>query len=290
MIEAVFAGLGALVGGAVGWLAGFRTGGAKVQAQGQAKVQAQVAGLLDSLRSGQTPQAGPGPGGEPPALGELRTVLATGWVQRGQEREEAIREALGRIAVYLRHRVEAPLQEGLTPGGPGPRAGAEAALDAVGDLEFFLEAPVETRAPESRSLLDLVQEATREFASQSRVLLKVSGPQDAVRVRVEVESVKDALFLILHNAGEFGGGSPVKVSVLRREGMACVRVRDQGPGFTPEAMQRAFQPLYSTSSGGLGLGLPHARRVIREQGGDIQLRNLEEGGAEVEILLPEAAS
>jgi signal transduction histidine kinase len=166
--------------------------------------------------------------------------------------------------------------------------GAEAALDAVEDLEFFLGPPPAGEA-ETRNLMELIHEVTREFASQSSVLLKVSGPQEPVRVRVRAEALMDALFLVLHNAGEFGGGAPVRVSVVRREGMASVLVRDQGPGFTPEAMQRAFEPLYSTSPGGLGLGLPHARQVVRDQGGDIELRNLEGGGAEVEILIPEMA-
>ena len=39
---------------------------------------------------------------------------------------------------------------------------------------------------------------------------------------------------------------------------------------------------------GLGLGLPHAKRVVTAQGGEIFLRNPEGGGAEVEIVLPTA--
>lgn len=65
-------------------------------------------------------------------------------------------------------------------------------------------------------------------------------------------------------------------------------MRDRGKGFSEEAFRRAFDPFYSTSDAGLGLGLPHARKVIESMGGRIELRNVPDGGAEVEISFPTA--
>jgi two-component system C4-dicarboxylate transport sensor histidine kinase DctB len=109
-----------------------------------------------------------------------------------------------------------------------------------------------------------------------------------VKVRIEPEPLKDAVFLILHNAAEFGGGRPVQVTLGVEGGKASVRVRDSGPGFSAEALLKAMDPFYSTSSSGLGLGLPHARRAVNSQGGELLLRNPDGGGAEVEIRLPQA--
>jgi signal transduction histidine kinase len=108
----------------------------------------------------------------------------------------------------------------------------------------------------------------------------MSGP---VRAEVNAPSFMDALYLLLHNAGRFGGGAPVEVTVLEEDGRALVRIRDQGPGFTEEAFQRAFDPFYSTTPDGLGLGLPHARRTLESMGGRMELRNVPDGGAEVEV-------
>jgi two-component system sensor histidine kinase TtrS len=105
---------------------------------------------------------------------------------------------------------------------------------------------------------------------------------------VEPEPIKDAIFLVLHNAGEFGEGQPVQVTLGADGGKAHVRIRDEGPGFSAEALLKAMDPFYSTSPGGLGLGLPHARKVVNSQGGEVFLRNGETGGAEVEIVLPMA--
>ncbi len=166
------------------------------------------------------------------------------------------------------------------------RIGADEALAAVEDLEFFLEDPPLSRAAETRNLADLVQEVTREFASQSTVIVKVRAPQEALRIQVESEPIKDALFLILHNAGEFGEGQPVQVTLGSEAGKGRVLIQDNGPGFTADALLRAMDPFYSTSPDGLGMGLPHARRAVNSQGGEVFLRNGEGGGGEVEIRLP----
>jgi signal transduction histidine kinase len=272
-------GSGIVVGGLVAWVTGVRRGGRRLQAQ--------VAALTESLRKGEIPRVEGGSAGEASAILELRRLLARGWLPRGRERDAAIRQALGRIAVYLRRRVEAPLLAGLEGGGQSLREGADAALDAVEDLEFFLEDIPSSPTLLPRNLLEVVREVTKEFATQSPVLVKVDAPDEPIRVRVEPESLKDAVFLVLHNAGDFGGGKPVSLTLSRAGGKARLGIRDQGPGFTAEALLEAMNPLYTTSAEGLGMGLHHARRVVEAQGGEILLRNPEGGGAEVEIVLPE---
>jgi signal transduction histidine kinase len=98
----------------------------------------------------------------------------------------------------------------------------------------------------------------------------------------------DALYLVLHNASRFGKGQTIELTVKRDGDRAKMSVRDQGPGFSEEAFRRAFDPFYSTSQDGLGLGLPHARELLESMGGSIELRNVPGGGAEVEMTLPAA--
>jgi signal transduction histidine kinase len=279
MNEAAFFGLGALVGVVLGWWLGARVGGRRIRQH--------LAGLLAALRSGQLTETGKGSARELPPVREIRELLSKGWIPRWMAREEALRESLKRLADYLRHRVEAPLLEGLEEGDEALRTGAEAALDAVEDLEFFLEDPPVVPVLETRNLVDLMGEVTQEFVGQFTIFLKVEGPQEPLRVQVDPEPLKDAIFLVLHNAGEFGGGKPVQMRLRREEDRVRILIRDQGPGFTPEALLQGLSPFYSTSPGGLGLGLPYARMALKAQGGDLFIRNCEEGGAEVEIVLPQ---
>lgn len=278
MTYVVFWGLGVLVGALVGWFVGTKGGGRRIQGQ--------LAAFVQGLRSGNLPDPSRTSPDEAPEIREIRGLLSRDWTHRGPDKDDVTRRALGRIALYLRHRVESPLLAGLEGSVRELRNGADEALAGVEDLEFFLEDLPGPQGLETRNLADVVQEVTREFARQSTVLVKVHAPQGPIGVRIEPEPLKDAIFLILHNAGEFGGGQPVEVTLGSEAGKARLWVRDQGPGFTAEALLNAMDPFYSTSTGGLGLGLPHARRAVNSQGGEVFLRNAEGGGAEVEIQLP----
>lgn len=53
-----------------------------------------------------------------------------------------------------------------------------------------------------------------------------------------------------------------------------LHVQDSGPGFTSEALERAFQPFYSRKSQGTGLGLSIARATVEAVGGRIHIENV----------------
>lgn len=48
-------------------------------------------------------------------------------------------------------------------------------------------------------------------------------------------------------------------------------VSDDGPGMDPETRARAFDLMYTTKSGGLGMGLPISRRIMERHGGKLEL-------------------
>ena len=128
-----------------------------------------------------------------------------------------------------------------------------------------------------------MQHVAREFATDQDVGVRIQLAEASVRATVNAQVLMDSLYLVLHNAGRFGGGATVDVTVQAVDGRALVTVRDRGEGFTEEAFKRAFDPFYSTSKEGLGLGLPHARMLIEGMGGRVELSNVPDGGAEVEV-------
>ena len=197
--------------------------------------------------------------------------------------DAAFRLALSRIGAYLRENVDGPLAAAFQDRSLSLRRAAEEAVGAIDDLHFFLEDPEgEIREDD---LTRIVKDAVQAYESEwdISVLFSSKGP---VPVRVNPDALLDALYLILHNAAVFGDGKGL-VSTISSDGeWGRVLIQDEGPGFSAEALSRAYDPFYTTSEGGLGLGLSHARRAVELQGGAIHLRNRPEGGAEVEISVP----
>ena len=75
------------------------------------------------------------------------------------------------------------------------------------------------------------------------------------------------------------------ITISTRTGRDWVElaVRDNGPGFPPELLARAFEPYFTTKAKGTGLGLAIVKKICDEHGGEVRLSNLDQGGAEVRL-------
>jgi signal transduction histidine kinase len=276
--------VGLVVGLLVGFVAGLliaRAGGRAARARTQGESDRRIRAAAEAVARGGLPEGGAAGSAEL----ELRRALETGWAPREQEHQRALREAISRVGGFLRGAVREPLE------GAGPNADAgelreriARALGGLEDLEFFLKEP--GSEAEKHDLGSLAQQVTREFAADQRIGVRMRLAEQPVRVRVNGPAFMDALYLVLHNAGRFGGGGTVDVTIVEQDGRGALLVRDRGTGFSEEAFKRAFDPFYSTAPDGLGLGLSHARKVVEGMGGRIELSNPPDGGAEVEISFP----
>jgi signal transduction histidine kinase len=267
--------------GAVAFFVGTRRGRALGVTEGRSEAGERLRALIEAVRRGRTlPSVD---AGTPEA--ELQSALEQGWAPREAERGAALREAVGRVSAFLEKNVRAPL-EGVGPASDERelRARVDRALGALEDLDFFGREISESR--EGTDLAALAQRVTHEFVADQGVGVRLALGEAAIRGSVNPSALMDALYLILHNASRFGGGRTIELTVAKKDGQAKIIVRDRGPGFSEEAFRRAFDPFYSTTEEGLGLGLPHARKLIESMGGSIELRNVPDGGAEVEVSLP----
>jgi signal transduction histidine kinase len=77
------------------------------------------------------------------------------------------------------------------------------------------------------------------------------------------------------------------VSAREIDGSVEVRVEDDGPGLAPDHPGE-IRPFYSTRPGGLGLGLPLARKIVLLHGGTLDLAERAPAGVKGEVRLPMA--
>jgi len=87
-------------------------------------------------------------------------------------------------------------------------------------------------------------------------------------------------------------GKKAEIRVEEGPDQLTIRVRDHGRGIPDSEIENVFEPFYrlegsrSRETGGTGLGLSIARNIAQTHGGDVRLRNHEEGGLEATLTLP----
>jgi len=85
-------------------------------------------------------------------------------------------------------------------------------------------------------------------------------------------------------------GGRVRIFTRCTDSHGEVEVRDDGPGMTPEVLERVFEPYFTTKATGTGLGLAITRGVVEEHDGAIAITSTPGSGTQVVITLPLAST
>jgi two-component system OmpR family sensor kinase len=131
----------------------------------------------------------------------------------------------------------------------------------------------------------------RRFAPAAEALdrsIEVQAP-DGLRVVADELRLEQALGNLVANALEHGRGS-VEVGAVEKGGQVEFHVLDEGPGFPPRFLPRAFERFSradeARSGGGTGLGLVIVQVIARAHRGSAQAANRIGGGADVWLSIP----
>lgn len=121
--------------------------------------------------------------------------------------------------------------------------------------------------------------------------------KDLPQVRADTGRLRQLLHNLLKNALEAQENAEqawVDVSLMpvkhNEKDRLELKVRDYGPGFPEETLDRVFEPYVTTKSKGTGLGLAIVMQIVEEHEGEIELSNAPEGGACITLYLPHVAS
>lgn len=140
-----------------------------------------------------------------------------------------------------------------------------------------------------RILMDVVGEARHLTRGQR---LEV-GELESVRVFGDADRLKQLLLILVDNAIKYTPApGRVTLALRRNDGTARVAVRDTGMGIPPAALPHVFERFYradparSRDPGGTGLGLPIARWIATQHGGDVALSSTPGVGTTAVVTLP----
>ena len=144
------------------------------------------------------------------------------------------------------------------------------------------------------SLVEAAEDAVATVRPQPSfrdVSFDVQWAQPHARVRVERDKLQQVLVNLLLNAGDALAdveGPRIEIEITVEDGEALLRCRDTGTGFSSVALDRAFEPFFTTRDvgRGTGLGLATALQVVEQAGGRMWVANRREGGGEVGLAMP----
>ena len=109
-------------------------------------------------------------------------------------------------------------------------------------------------------------------------------------VLADANQLRQVLHNVLTNAQDAlsdAAAARITVTTVREAARVRLTVSDNGPGFPPQILSRAFEPYVTTKSRGTGLGLAIVKKIVDDHGGEIRLAN--HPGGEVSIWLPLAS-
>lgn len=134
----------------------------------------------------------------------------------------------------------------------------------------------------------LLESIIDDFVDLGHAAMLHSG--SSIIVSADPVMLRRILTNVIGNAVTYGNKARVKA---HKEGDAAViEVRDEGPGMSEDDILRAFDPYFraepsrNVRTGGVGLGLAIAKRGVEAHAGNIEIRNGQNGGLVVSIVIP----
>ena len=220
-----------------------------------------------------------------------------------QERELRMRrEALAQMSALIAHEVRNPV----------------ASLELFAGLLAEAELP-----PQERDCVEQIQAGLRILSAMVNNVLEFHSPSSLARSPVELVSVVKSIQSLLAPIAERGGvevelhedsavwvqvdrhrleqvflnlalnafrfaaqGRNLQISVGRERTQAVVTFADQGAGIREDLRTKIFDAGFTTRSGGPGLGLAVAKRIMEQHGGSIAVTATPGGGATFILRLP----
>ncbi len=118
---------------------------------------------------------------------------------------------------------------------------------------------------------------------------KLEGADEPTVARARGDELRDVLLNVFENA-RLARARTVRVQLGHGDRTVMIEVLDDGSGIPSAALNRVFEPHFSTRTTGSGLGLAISRRLLESWGGTIDLQSEEGHGARVLITMQASLS
>jgi PAS domain S-box-containing protein len=240
-------------------------------------------------------------------IGALLTLRDAESVHRIEDEIELSRRlsAIGRLTSGVAHEVKNPinaivvhlevLRQKMKEIDPDTRRHVDVISSEIQRLDRVVQTlvdftrPVELRLSDMdlRKVVEDVVVLASPAAEKHNVLIEREAAPDALPVRIDVDLVKQAVLnIVLNGLQAMPNGGTLRLTVKREGDGALISVRDQGAGIPDNIRDKIFNLYFTTKSGGSGIGLAMAYRVVQLHHGSVEFSTIIDHGTTFHLRFP----
>jgi PAS domain S-box-containing protein len=240
-------------------------------------------------------------------IGALLTLRDAESVHRIEDEIELSRRlsAIGRLTSGVAHEVKNPinaivvhlevLRQKMREVDPDTRRHVDVISSEIQRLDRVVQTlvdftrPVELRLSDMdlRKVVEDVVTLASPSAEKNNVQVERETTADALPVRIDFDLVKQALLnIVLNGVQAMLQGGTLRISVKRDSDGALISVRDQGPGIPDNIRDKVFNLYFTTKTGGSGIGLAMAYRVVQLHHGSVEFTSIIDHGTTFYLRFP----
>jgi signal transduction histidine kinase len=138
------------------------------------------------------------------------------------------------------------------------------------------------------SINELIQRTTKLVdVGTSRLTIRLELSTDLPRIQVDPSLMKQVVINLIKNAAEACGPSgELMIKTESASPWVKISFTDNGPGISPELLNRIFDPFFTTKTTGMGVGLTVCKKILEAHQGRIEATHLVPKGTQFSVFLP----
>jgi len=138
-----------------------------------------------------------------------------------------------------------------------------------------------------REIVDQTLDFLRREIADRDVIVEVESAEELPLALVDRGQIKQACFNIIRNAIQaMAHGGVLRIELSSDDRFVILSFTDTGPGIPLDDFGSIFDPYFSTKSDGTGLGLMIVQRIVRDHGGELEVRTDPKAGTTFTLYLP----
>ncbi|HEX7541013.1 MAG TPA: ATP-binding protein, partial [Anaerolineales bacterium] len=140
---------------------------------------------------------------------------------------------------------------------------------------------------QSVAVSELVRQTLSRYRVPPSVEVVIEIAPDLPPVYADPQHILSVLGNLTVNACQtMNNGGKLTISAVVENDMIRIAVRDTGTGISSENMSKLFEPLFTTKTKGIGLGLAVSRKLAEANGGRIEVQSEPGKGSTFTVCLP----